>query len=236
MFDSLLESRPRKSSRVGGSIVSTGAHIAMIAAIVAVTANAGVAREAPKEQNLIYTAPPPPPPPPPPAPAPDRVFAPPQVKGFATLVAPIEIPDVIPPIDFNKPLTRDDAWTGIGRPGGSPDGIATSGAPVTGTADNVFTRETVDRFVVMLPGSTGPAYPEMLRSAGVEGDVLAQFVVDTTGRADVATLQILQSDHQLFSDAVRKVLPKLRFIPAEVGGTKVRQLVQQPFRFGLARD
>ena len=65
---------------------------------------------------------------------------------------------------------------------------------------------------------------------------MAQFVVDTTGRADMSTLRILQSDHQLFSDAVRQVLPKLRFIPAEVGGTKVRQLVQQPFRFGLSRD
>lgn len=234
MFNSLLESRPRKSSRLGGSIVSTATHVGLIAGIVAVTANAGVAREVPEEQNLIYTAPPPPPPPPVVLPR-DRIVAPPQEKGFPTLTAPIEIPDVIPPIDFTKAITRDDAWTGIGKPGGSPDG-AIGGVAAAPAPDGVFTRETVDRFVVMLPGSTGPAYPEMLRAAGVEGSVLAQFVVDTSGRADVATLRILQSDHALFSDAVKSVLPKLRFAPAEVGGTKVRQLVQQPFRFGLDRD
>lgn len=234
MFDSLLESRPRKSSRVGGSIVSTVTHVALIAGIVAVTANAGVAHETREEQRVIYTAPPPPPPP---VVVPrDRVVAPPLEKGFPTLKAPIEIPDVIPPIDVTKAITREDAWTGIGRPGGSPDGVVGTGITSAPNTDGVFTRETVDRFVVMLPGSAGPTYPEMLRAAGVEGSVLAQFVVDTSGRADIATLRILQSDHALFSDAVKAVLPRLRFAPAEVRGVKVRQLVQQPFRFGLGRN
>jgi periplasmic protein TonB len=236
MFDSLLESRPRKSSRLGGSLVATTAHVALIAGIVAVTANAGVAREAPEQHEVIYTAPPPPPPPPP-VPVANRIVAPPVAQGFTVLTAPIEIPDVIPPIDLTKLPTDDRAWSGIGKPGGSPDGIAIGGAATAvGNPNDVFTRETVDRYVVILPGSPGPAYPELLRTAGVEGDVMAQFVVDTTGRADVSTLRILQSDHQLFSDAVKSVISRLRFRPAEVGGVKVRQLVQQPFRFGLDRD
>jgi protein TonB len=39
----------------------------------------------------------------------------------------------------------------------------------------------------------------------------------------------------LFEDAVRVALRRMRFIPAEVGGRRVRQLVQMPFVFTLAR-
>ena len=74
----------------------------------------------------------------------------------------------------------------------------------------------------------------MLQSQGIKGTVMAQFVVDTTGRADVSTFKILDSPHELFSAAVRNALPKMRFIPAEVGGHKVKQLVQQPFVFNIS--
>jgi protein TonB len=73
----------------------------------------------------------------------------------------------------------------------------------------------------------------MLQSAGVEGKVLAQFVVDVDGKADMSTFKVLESSHELFTQAVRQVLPRMRFFPAEIGGKKVRQVVQQPFVFGL---
>jgi periplasmic protein TonB len=75
----------------------------------------------------------------------------------------------------------------------------------------------------------------MLRSANVEGEVLAQFVVDTTGRADMSTFKILKSSHDLFTNSVRSVLPNMRFYAAEIGGRKVKQLVQMPFQFTLTK-
>ena len=69
----------------------------------------------------------------------------------------------------------------------------------------------------------------------IEGDVLATFVVDTTGRADPASFKVLRATHQLFERAVRDALPRMRFVPAEVGGRKVRQLVQQPFSFAIIK-
>ena len=75
----------------------------------------------------------------------------------------------------------------------------------------------------------------MLKSANVEGEVLAQFVVDTTGRADMSTFKVLKSSHELFTTAVRNVLPQMRFYPAEIGGRKVKQMVQQPFTFALTK-
>jgi protein TonB len=58
-------------------------------------------------------------------------------------------------------------------------------------------------------------------------------VVDTSGRADMNTFKVLKSTNDLFSAAVRSALPRMKFFPAEVGGHKVRQLVQQPFTFNI---
>jgi protein TonB len=75
----------------------------------------------------------------------------------------------------------------------------------------------------------------MLKAGGIEGEVLAQFVVDTTGRAEAGTFKVLKSSHELFTVAVRNALPSMRFLTAEVGGRKVKQLVQQPFTFAIAK-
>jgi protein TonB len=70
----------------------------------------------------------------------------------------------------------------------------------------------------------------------IEGEVLAQFVADTFGMADMRTFKVLKSSHDLFTDAVRTSLPAMRFNPALVGGRKVKQLVQMPFQFNLSHD
>ena len=87
-----------------------------------------------------------------------------------------------------------------------------------------------------MPGNPAPRYPDMLRSANVEGEVLAQFVVDTTGRADMSSFKVLKSTHDLFTNAVKSSLPNMKFYPAEVGGKRVKQLVQMPFQFSLTKS
>ena len=75
----------------------------------------------------------------------------------------------------------------------------------------------------------------MLQSAGVEGDVRAQFVVDTLGRVEQGSFKALDTTHDLFAAAVREALGRARFKPAEAGGHRVRQLVEQTFTFRIAR-
>jgi TonB family protein len=82
--------------------------------------------------------------------------------------------------------------------------------------------------------SAFPKYPAALRAANVEGQVIAQFVVDTTGRVDVRTFEVKSSDHDEFTAAVADALPALRFSPARVGGHPVKQLVRMPFMFSLS--
>ena len=127
----------------------------------------------------------------------------------------------------------------VSRPGDertSP--VATSGrrGPIPVSANQTFFEFQVERTVSPMPGNPGPRYPDVLRDAKIEGEVLAQFVVDTTGRADMATFKVLKSTHDLFTNAVKASLPNMKFYPAEVGGKKVKQLLQMPFQFNLTKD
>ncbi|MEJ7812865.1 MAG: M56 family metallopeptidase [Gemmatimonadaceae bacterium] len=88
----------------------------------------------------------------------------------------------------------------------------------------------VEKPVTAVGGPT-PRYPAALRSAHVQGDVQAQYVVDTAGHPEMSTFKVLKSSDPLFNEAVKEALAGWRFEPAEVGGRKVKQLVQQTFKF-----
>jgi TonB family protein len=100
----------------------------------------------------------------------------------------------------------------------------------------VFFESQVEKPVVAAPGSSGPKYPADLKAQRVQGSVLAMFVVDEQGHIDSASIKVLRTDHPGFEAAVREALPSMRFLSAEIGGRKVKQLVQQPFSFALAGD
>jgi protein TonB len=94
------------------------------------------------------------------------------------------------------------------------------------------TLATVDRGAALV-SPLRPQYPERLRAAGVTGRVVVRLVVDTLGRVEPASVAIRESAHDLFAQAVRAVIPSLRFVPAEAGGRRVRMLVDLPFEFRL---
>ncbi len=114
-------------------------------------------------------------------------------------------------------------------------GPSVVGGGVPNTGDAPLNASQVDKQVVLLAGNAPPFYPEALRNSGVEGQVVALFVVDEQGRAEEGSIRFVRSDSPLFEDAVRAALRRMRFAPAEVAGRKVRQLVQMPFLFTLAR-
>ena len=76
---------------------------------------------------------------------------------------------------------------------------------------------------------------EALRSAGVEGEVRLQFVVDTTGRVESGSVKVARATNDLFASAARASVPRMRFYPAEIGSRKVRQLVELPITFQITR-
>ncbi|BAH39053.1 MAG TPA: TonB family protein [Gemmatimonas aurantiaca] len=240
MFNNLIESQAKKQKRAGGSFMSLVVHTAVVAALIVVTKGAGAAIEEEKVEKLDFVEvkkdePKPPEPEKPPPPPPDAVAAPPPPKGFQVLSAPVEIPNIIPEIDLSKKVTDEADFSGKGVAGGIAKGVEGGKGPIPQQGDQPYFDFQVEKPVVMAPGAQGPSYPDMLRSAGIEGTVLAQFVVDTTGRAEMATFKALKSDNDLFTTSVKNALQRMRFLPAEVGGRKVKQLVQQPFQFSLNR-
>lgn len=223
MFENLIETKPKKPQTFKQMVISLVVHTILIGAAVYGTLQAKEAIEKPKAEKVEFVEikkeePPPvkePEPPPPP-----------QLKGFQVLTAPIKIPDVLPEIDLSRKVTDEADFSGKGVQGGVAQGLP---------ADQTYFEFQVEKQVSSVPGTVNLRYPDMLRSANVEGEVLVQFVVDTTGRADMSQFKVLKSSHDLFTNAVKNALTSMRFYPAEIGGKKVKQLVQQPFNFTLTK-
>jgi len=229
MLETLLESRPKGSRSTAGAIASVTTHTALIAAAVFATAQARVQPRVPVEVLRPIYFPPSMPQAQAPRTTPTAPTRPPD--GHRMIFVGTHIDIAIPPIDIttvvSKPVDFGSASTGALRPG-----IVGTPTPAYGSA---FRADQVDRQVGLIPGVRPPAYPEALRSAGIEGRVLVEFVVDERGQAIQGTIRVVQSDNDLFTDAVKAALGRLRFTPAEVGGKKVSQLVQMPFVFTLNR-
>ncbi|HKO14661.1 MAG TPA: TonB family protein [Gemmatimonadaceae bacterium] len=132
-----------------------------------------------------------------------------------------------------RPDRKPDPETSASAGDMGRDLTNSAAAPRIPSPDSVFSVLEVDSSVVRYPESIAPAYPLALLREGVQGSVTTQYVVDTTGEADTASLRILRSTHPDFSAAVRAALPYMRFFPAKVGDHKVRQLVEQEFSFKI---
>ena len=233
MFNNLVESKPKKTRKMGGTIFSFVAHYGLILFVIYTSAQAATQDDGPKQEKVAFVevkkeeAPKPKEPPPP-----ELVAAPPPPKGFQVLTAPVEIPNVLPDIDLTRRVTNEADFTGKGAAGGFSTGVETK---AVASDNNTYFEFQVEKPVMQAPNSPTPQYPDILRQAGVEGEALVSFVVDTTGRADPTSFKVIRTTHELFATAVKNALPRMRFIPAEVGDKQVRQLVQQPFSFAITK-
>lgn len=237
MFNNLLESKAQKKKAWGWNLTSTGLVSGLIALSAYATAQAAIESDKPREEKIEFVETkveePPPKEEPPPPPPKDVVVAPPPPKGFQVLQAPVDIPVELPEIDLSKKVTDEADFSGKGAAGGTAKGVA-GGVPQPVNSDQPFFEFQVEKPADKLSCPT-PGYPDILRSANVAGQVIAQFVVDTEGKAEMGTFKALESDHELFTSAVKRALPGCKFIPAETGGRKVKQLVQLPFAFALQK-
>jgi len=233
VFNRLPESNARRQRRTGGFVVSTVVHLALIALAVQATGLTAAPRpKTPTPEILVYRASAPTPTPPPRTPEsrpgtaqtpsiPARVELPPAITS--------DIPTILP-----EPGAMDAVLNHLFDPNRTPIAGHPNGTPNV-SGDGPLTADVVEKEVAALPGSATPRYPSMLQSAGIDGSVRAQFVVDTLGRVEQGSFRALESTHDLFTASVREALARARFTPAEAGGRKVRQLVEQTFTFSITR-
>jgi protein TonB len=215
MFTTLIESTPHRKPNGGAGLVSALFHSALIAGAIYATASGAasnvVAAAGTQAQKVLWVKP-----------SAQPQSAPAPKPKPRPVVAPTKVPTAAPRVDPTaQPTPEPDA--------GSATNLAGGGTP------GAFNAFEVDIEVVAVAGTIRPRYPDMLRTTGVEGQVIAQFVVNEQGRADRNTFRVLSSTHPLFSDAVSRALPQMQFKPAMIRGKPVSQLVQQLFVFKLDR-
>jgi TonB family protein len=101
--------------------------------------------------------------------------------------------------------------------------------------ETALTEVEVDSVVERDPTSVAPIYPPELLAKNVEGSTFVHYVVDTTGRVDTLTIQVMRTTHAAFASSVRHALGEMKFRPAIQQSSKVRQWVQQSFAFRINR-
>lgn len=148
----------------------------------------------------------------------------PQLKGFQTVVAPTNIPTNIPPINLQEHFDPKD-YTGSGVEGGIGTGV---------TPDQVFLESVVEERPEVLSGPQ-PQYPDLLRQAGIQGRVVVQAIVDTSGRAEPPSVKVIQSPNPGFDQPAKNYVLRALFRPARVHGRAVRVLINLPIDFRIKR-
>lgn len=228
MFDTLIVSRPQKKGtfkqRLGGSSFSLVTHALLIWLAVEATLSAGLERAGTVlDTNMVYIEekqeekPPEPEAPPPPP------------KGFQTLLAPVSIPTSIPPINLNETFDPRN-FTGVGVELGVAKGVDTGPVDLT----QVFIEAVVDEPPERI-SFPQPEYPRMLLEARIEGSVVLEAVIDTTGRAESESIKTISSTNRAFEAPAKDALRKAIFRPGRVRGQPVRVLVHLPLRFVIPK-
>lgn len=79
-----------------------------------------------------------------------------------------------------------------------------------------------------------PQYPFEMRRAGITGEVLVEFIVDSNG--EVRNPFAVRSTQREFETAAVQAISKWKFRPGRKGGRAVNTRMQQPISFSLAED
>src|SRR5437870_6683698 len=148
------------------------------------------------------------------------------LRGFQTVTVPTQIPTDIPPVDLQQHFDPKD-YSGSGVEGGRANGIAPGGG-------EVYAEALLEEKPSLL-SAPPPAYPVLLKQAGIQGRVLLRAIVDTAGRVEPSSVMVLKSPNPGFDQPAREWLIKALFRPARVHGQAVRAFINQPVDYSVVR-
>lgn len=80
--------------------------------------------------------------------------------------------------------------------------------------------------------SVDPAYPEILKRAGIEGEVWIKAVINEQGFVEKA--EVIKTSNKDFNAATIDAAKKWEFVPANKDGKAIKAEVTIPFRFRLS--
>ncbi len=226
-------SRDGLRSHLMGSVpVSFAAHCVVLILILIGPLAADVALPPPEHGVPEFVQAVPVPPPPPAFVPAARRTTPAPSPALAPLVAPVSI-------EPEKPLAPGPQFdVPIGPPGGLPEGMGEIGTFTPPATAPVLDppRPNVPVRVALLPQpprkvvDARPIYPDIARNARVEGTVILEAVVDTSGA--VTQLRVVRSI-PLLDRAALDAVRQWRYTPSMYGGRPVSVLLTITMRFTL---
>jgi TonB family protein len=146
------------------------------------------------------------------------------LKGFQTVTVPALILIAIPSVNLQERFDPKD-FTGVGV----EDSTVTSVAPAP---DQVWEPSALDDPPILL--SSPPLdYPPLLRQAGIAGRVVVLAVIDTTGRAEPASVRVIQGAHPGFDQPSKQWMLNALFRPARAGGRRVRVRINRALDYTI---
>jgi len=225
VFDVLIESKRKseKKKALGVGAISLMLHTVIITGAIVATLTAGPDDTSTKvDTQMVFLNQQEKQPDQPPPPQLDM-----QLKGFQTVVAPTDIPTNIPPVNLQEHFDPRD-YSGVGVEGGVATGIVPG-------ADQVLSVDVVQEKPERLSGPQ-PAYPPLLQQAGIEGRVMVQAIVDTSGRIEPNSVRVVESANPGFDVPAKNAVLKSLFRPGRVYGRAVRVLVAIPIDFKIGRN
>ena len=230
----LLESEKHPARAAGGSAASIALHVVVLAFAIAVTSHAGAGK---KRNEAVYI------PLPPWRPQVLLVSQPVTARAPATAPRIARISVAVPtpvPVTIPAPTNSADLLPMIGAtsdavPGALPGPLpGTDATAASGRSDSPLAVEEVDVPAAVVSGQRGPAYPEALRMMGVEGRVVARFIIGRNGLVESDPTIVSATDEQ-FAASVKRYLATARYRAATKNGEPVRQLAEQEFDFTVRR-
>ena len=156
-----------------------------------------------------------------------------------------EVADLAPPMAADVPATvtvesfvqklQPPPPPGLNRPTGVisiPTGRPNTGGMGKGMKD-FFDLANLDQ----IPSprfQAKPVYPFEMRRAGITGDVLVGFIVDSNG--DVREAYAIKSTQREFEAAAIQAVSKWKFRPGKKGGRAVNTRMQVPIVFSITEE
>lgn len=147
--------------------------------------------------------------------------------GGPPLPGPVTVPtldltSIATAAPISKELLPAPRFSPVYVPGSGPGSSPTNGWSGMATGENAD----------VLSGPL-PVYPDLLRQAGVQGRVVLEAVVDTTGRVLASSILVVSATNPGFVASARQALLATLFRPAMVDGKPIRMRVRIPYEFAI---
>jgi len=78
-------------------------------------------------------------------------------------------------------------------------------------------------------------YPDELRRTRLQGTVIVEAKIDSTGRVDTATVRVVESPDPRFNEPAKEFVVRSRYRAGRVEGKRVAMFVRVPVLFDLYR-